>query len=26
VPRALGAKCSVTLALERVTMGNPRFL
>ena len=25
-PRALGAKCSVTLALERVTMGNPRFL
>ena len=25
-PRALGAKCSVTLALERDTMGNPRFL
>ena len=25
-PRVLGAKCSVTLALERVTMGNPRFL
>ena len=25
-PRALGAKCSVTLALERVTLGNPRFL
>ena len=25
-PRALGAKCSVTLALERLTMGNPRFL
>ena len=26
VPRPLGAKCSVTLARERVTMGNPRFL
>ena len=25
-PRALGAKCSVTLALERDTMGNPCFL
>ena len=25
-PRPLGAKCSVTLALERLTMGNPRFL
>ena len=26
MPRPLGAKCSVTLALERDTMGNPRFL
>ena len=25
-PRALGAKCSVTLAREGDTMGNPRFL
>ena len=25
-PRALGAKCSVTLVLERDTMGNPLFL
>ena len=25
-PQPLGAKCSVTLALERDTMGNPRFL
>ena len=25
-PRPLGAKCSVTLALERDTMGNPFFL
>ena len=26
MPRALGAKCSVTLAREGDTMGNPRFL